>query len=532
MNKKTLLKVLALVLTAAVVFTVVHLAVLGNNSPVDTEFTFAVEDGNAILTGASDTLSGAVALPETMSGYTVVGVGDDAFKDCADVTAFFLPDTVKTIGNYAFENCSALAQMILPEGLTSIGEGAFWKCSSLVSVTVPASVERIGSCAFYKCSALKSLIIPGASTPVKGIFNVALDIGQTIAVHNPARDTLDPIDTTVYCYNGTAAYLDAIQDLFSNYVLLDNCMLTEYTVRYVDENDTELAPSVTLTQQPVGIEVAAVAAVVDAEDLDYPDVSVQTLTLGESGNDITFVYPAHEETTTAESTTEEPTTEEPTTEEPTTEEPSTEEPTTEEPTTEEPTTEEPTTEEPTTEEPTTEEPTTEEPTTEEPTTEEATTEEPYVTPSLNTKEGSGATLDRENGLLFGVDPELSDEKIIERYLDLKGNGTLSFSEERPGTGSTLTLYDKDGEVLEEFTLLIYGDLNGDGFINQSDLPIMKAMVIGTIQPTDDPLAYLAANLAAADDEVNFTDRTFLLSIIVGTSEYNQATGELVAVERP
>lgn len=539
MNKKTLLKVLALVLTAAVAFTVIHFAVLGNNTPTDTAFTFALEDGNAILTGASDPLSGAVMLPETIAGHTVTGIGDDAFKNCSDVTAFFLPDTITSIGSYAFENCTSLVQMILPEGLTRIGEGAFWKCSSLVSMTVPASVKRIGSCAFYKCSSLQSLVIPGAETPVKGIFNVALDIGQTIAVHNPAREALDPVVTTLYCYIATTAYKNAVDDMYSNYVLLKNDNLTEYTVRYVDEDGAELFPARTLTQQPIGIPVAAVAAVVDAEGLDYPAEPIQTITLAASDNVITFVYPVTPETTTAESTTaeettvEETTTEVSTTEEPTSEEPSTAEETTIEETTIEETTTEETTIEETTVEETTKEETTKEETTAEATTEEETTEAPMTPPTLNAKEGSGAVLDRERGYIYGIEPETADGKqlsaqqLIDQYLDIQGDGHVEVSAPYPGTGSTIKLVsDIDGTTVEEFTLVIFGDLNSDGIINQFDMTILKGMIVGSITKDNNPILFVAGDLAM-DDEINQFDRTFLTSVIVGASRYDQAARELV-----
>lgn len=304
--KKTVLRIFVLVLAAAVAFTVVHFAVLGNNSPTDTAFTFALEDGNAILTGSTDALSGAVVLPKTISGHTVVGIGENAFKDCADVTAFFLPDTITSIGAYAFENCSGLLQAILPDGLVSIGEGAFWKCTGLVSVTVPSSVRSIGSCAFYKCDALESLVIPGVQTPIKGALNVALDIGQTIAIGNPAHQALDPITTTVYCYEGSVAYADVLQDGFCAYeLLLDGSAqsdgnLTSYTIRYTDVTGADVAPAVTLNVQPVGIRVAAVATIPEDEELSYPDPASQTIELTAVGEDntMTFVYPTRTYTVT------------------------------------------------------------------------------------------------------------------------------------------------------------------------------------------------------------------------------------------
>ena len=297
--KKTVFRILVLVMTAAVAFTVVHFAVVGNNSPADTAFTFALEDGNAILTGSSDALSGAVMLPDEIEGYPVVGIGDNAFKDCADVTAFFFPDSITSIGDYAFENCSGLLQAILPSGLVSIGDGAFWKCMSLVSVTVPQSVRSIGSCAFYKCSALASLVVPGTQTPVKGALNVALDIGQTISIGNKARQVLDPITTTVYCYADSVAYSDVLQDAYCDYALLNDATaqtegnVTSYTVRYVNEAGEDVAPSVTLGTQPVGIDVAAVARIADDPEAIYPeDNAADSIELSANAEDnvITFVY--------------------------------------------------------------------------------------------------------------------------------------------------------------------------------------------------------------------------------------------------
>lgn len=523
MNKKTLLKVLALVLTAAVAFTVVHFAVLGNNTPVDTTFTFALEDGNAILTGASDPLSGAVVLPDTLSGHPVTGIGDDAFKDCADVTAFFLPQTVTSIGSYAFENCTSLAQVILPEDLTEIGEGAFWKCSNLVSMSIPAGVTKIGSCAFYKCSSLGSVIIHGAATPAKGIFNVALDVGQTLAVHNPARNILDSVNTTLYCYAGSVAYYDTIQDMYSNYALLDDSTRTAYTVRYIDESGAEVSPACTVADQPAGIRVAAVAIPVDDDTLQYPAEPTQTVTLSESENIITFVYTAVPETTTE--TTTEPTTAEETTTEPTTAEETTVEETTTEETTAEETTVEETTAEPTTVEETTSEPTT----TVEPTTEEASTEPVRIPPTLSAKEGSGAVLDRELGYVYGLELNLTQETLASKYLQLTGEGHLEYSETLLGTGSTVTLInDIDGSVVETFTVILFGDLNGDSEINSSDMTVLKGMIVGSILQSDDPAAFYAADLAM-DGAINATDRPSMLSIICGAAEYNQSTRELVSL---
>ena len=75
-------------------------------------------------------------------------------------------------------------------------------------------------------------------------------------------------------------------------MLLDDCTLTAYTVRYVDEAGDPVADSFTLSPQPEGIRVAAVAPVVEDEELCYPDPGTQTIELtgAAADNVITFVY--------------------------------------------------------------------------------------------------------------------------------------------------------------------------------------------------------------------------------------------------
>ena len=518
MSKSKLIKILAPIMAVAVALTVVLFAVTGNNTPVDTEFTFSLVDGNAVLTGSPDALSGAVVLPDTVSGYKVTGIGDDAFKDCDDVTAFFIPESVTNIGDFAFEGCSALVNATLPNGITKIGEGAFSGCSSLVSMTIPADVTDIGTCAFMGCTSLESLIILGTNTPVLGIFNAALDIGQVVAIGSPYQNIIAPVDTVVYCYNASEAYYDLIADGgVCAYSLLDNQTLTDYTVNYVDENGNALYDAKTVTLQPVGIKVKEVAAPV--EGYEYPS-EIASKTLEQNGNIITFVYEEEIVTTTEESTTEEVTTEAETTEEETTEEETTEAETTEEETTEAETTEEETTEEETTEEETTEEETTEEETTEEPTTEPV-----FVKPELVAL--SDATVNNTNGLVYGLDTELTEDVLMKEYLKVTGDGYVRVSNANIGTGTVITLYSsKDDSVVAVYTVIIFGDLNSDGLITSTDISALKSFINGSSSEGDNPNAYLASDMNN-DGEVTSTDLIYVKSVLSGASEYDQADRILV-----
>jgi uncharacterized Zn finger protein (UPF0148 family) len=93
-------------------------------------------------------------------------IGNEAFKDCADMASIAIPDSVTEIGESAFDGCVSLASVVLPRELTEIAAGVFRNCISLTSVTIPNNVTRIGSNAFDGCSALTSVAFPRGLTEI------------------------------------------------------------------------------------------------------------------------------------------------------------------------------------------------------------------------------------------------------------------------------------------------------------------------------------------------------------------------------
>ena len=156
---------------------------------------------------------GTVDIPSTVTHdevtYTVVSIGDQAFKNQVDLVKVIIPNTVTTIGVSAFEGCTALGSLdnpiVIPESVITIGvdafkstwwfnntlpdgvvyinnilyaykgemfagtnvfvrEGtttivgrAFQNCTGLVSVSIPNTVTTIGDLAFDGCSGLTSV---------------------------------------------------------------------------------------------------------------------------------------------------------------------------------------------------------------------------------------------------------------------------------------------------------------------------------------------------------------------------------------
>ena len=85
-------------------------------------------------------------------------IGDQMFRECANMQDIILPNNLNSIGTQAFEDCGALKSIDIPEGVTSIGSSAFDNCEALTFVSIPASVSSIIN-AFSGCYSLEDVYI-------------------------------------------------------------------------------------------------------------------------------------------------------------------------------------------------------------------------------------------------------------------------------------------------------------------------------------------------------------------------------------
>lgn len=89
---------------------------------------------------SGDKYKGDVIIPKSVNhdgkDYLVVGIGDNAFKDCTELTSVTFEGIIEWIGNNAFENCTGLTEFTIPpffsdtmyEGTIYLGYRAFWGC--------------------------------------------------------------------------------------------------------------------------------------------------------------------------------------------------------------------------------------------------------------------------------------------------------------------------------------------------------------------------------------------------------------------
>ena len=96
-----------------------------------------------------------------------------------------------------------------------------------------------------------------------------------------------------------------------------------------------------------------------------------------------------------------------------------------------------------------------------------------ITPKLNTT----AVVDYDNGMISGIAPKLDS---LDSFIETAENGlTLSYSTDTIGTGTTVNVC-KNGEVVDAYTTVIFGDVNGDGVYDGMDAMIVNCIANGML----------------------------------------------------
>ncbi len=206
-------------------------------------YTYTVTGGNATITKYTATTTGAVDIPSTIDGYTVVGIGN-AFMDCTKLTAVTIPSTVTSVGTYPFYGCSSLKSITvnanntafksvngvlfskdgttlisyplgssntaysIPSGVTSIYEMAFREVKNLTSLSIPASVTYIPDTAIMRCPVLAKITVSADNSAYVSVDGVLYNKNKTQLYVYPAlkEGSTYTIPSTVSKMNQYAFY--------------------------------------------------------------------------------------------------------------------------------------------------------------------------------------------------------------------------------------------------------------------------------------------------------------------------------------
>lgn len=128
---------------------------------------------------------------------------------------------------------------------------------------------------------------------------------------------------------------------------------------------------------------------------------------------------------------------------------------------------------------------------------------------FNTQESVIKNKYDSNHKLYYFDDVKPGTTILDGLLSLKENVTYKLHSSPLKTGDTVTLY-KNNIKLTDYTVLIYGDINKDGWYDKKDAAIINDYISGKISYTDlDPIAYKAADVNR-DLKVNEKDYEILM----------------------
>ena len=87
----------------------------------------------------------------------VTSIGNNAFRECYNLTSVTIPNSVTRVGSGAFFNCTHLQSVKIPNSVRSIESSAFSDCR-LANISISEGVENIGNSAFSCCNSLTTII--------------------------------------------------------------------------------------------------------------------------------------------------------------------------------------------------------------------------------------------------------------------------------------------------------------------------------------------------------------------------------------
>ncbi|MEE1066432.1 MAG: bacterial Ig-like domain-containing protein, partial [Acutalibacteraceae bacterium] len=145
----------------------------------------------------------------------------------------------------------------------------------------------------------------------------------------------------------------------------------------------------------------------------------------------------------------------------------------------------------------------------------------------------GAKVVKQSGVnyIVGLQPSLTKAKFQSTYADYE-NVTLVFNMTTArymGTGSTLTVKSTaTGEVIAEYVIVIYGDVDGSATINGRDAAAVSNSITGVADSLTGA-AKLAANVEGARATINAKDASVIRAVAGGSMTIDQSTGKGVEI---
>ncbi len=239
---------------------------------ISSDYEYEILAGDSVEITEYTGAGGDVTIPETIKGYTVTVIGEDAFAYCETLTSVVIPDSVTAIGDSAFQSCYALTTAEIGNGVTTIGDSAFYDCDALTSIVIGNSVTTIGDSAFSSCSALTTVEIGKSVTAIgdSAFYACYTLTAITVAAENPNYSS--DADGVLYNKDKTTLIQYPIGNSRTAYTIPDSVTAI---------GDDAFSSCVALTAVEIGDSVTAIG------DLVFYECSA--LTTVEIGDNVTTI---------------------------------------------------------------------------------------------------------------------------------------------------------------------------------------------------------------------------------------------------
>jgi len=128
-------------------------------------YTYTTSGSSATITDTS-TCTGAITVPSTLGGKTVVAIDSYAFGPASTVTSITLPDTVTNIKTYSFYQMPLLTYLNLGNGVHTLGSYNVYGCPQLATLILGSGFRTLDTYAFTGNSSLTTINLPTGTTSI------------------------------------------------------------------------------------------------------------------------------------------------------------------------------------------------------------------------------------------------------------------------------------------------------------------------------------------------------------------------------
>lgn len=231
MKKLKKSQIVGIVILSTLLLALLYIAII-YFTPDKMEYIINSDGETCTVTGTNNEYGLVLRIPKKIDGYTVTGIGSEAFKG-HQMRIVVLPSTIKKIGEQAFYECSRLSvvnginvcfslesiedyafaychnitKMRLPSNVKKIGDYAFYGLTLWRDASIPSDVQKIGSVAYSGCFFVTEFHIPKSVEIIGDLAFLGCSILESITVddENPYWTSIDGVlyskdEKTLYCY--------------------------------------------------------------------------------------------------------------------------------------------------------------------------------------------------------------------------------------------------------------------------------------------------------------------------------------------